>query len=124
MANRSTNDVHLHFSVTIDGDSIDRLAEALNSARLVEVPAQSAPVSTRDTDSQQTPNQPLLVTSKQVASLLGICERTLWGMQNEGRMPEPIRIGRSVKWRYDEIVAWVAAGCPLDGSWTWNPRHG
>ena len=38
-----------------------------------------------------------------------------------GRMPAPIRIGRAVRWGYDELRAWVAAGCPQKDLWKW-PR--
>lgn len=29
-----------------------------------------------------------------------------------GRMPQPIRIGRSVRWRLTDIETWIANGCP------------
>ncbi len=42
---------------------------------------------------------PELLTNKQAAKLLGVCERKLWSMTNETREISCIRIGRSV--RYD-----------------------
>jgi predicted DNA-binding transcriptional regulator AlpA len=34
-----------------------------------------------------------------------------------GKTPRPIRIGRIPFWRYDELKAWVAAGCPDRATW-------
>lgn len=33
-------------------------------------------------------------------------------MDAGGEMPRPIRKGRKVLWRLDEIRRWVEAGCP------------
>ena len=54
----------------------------------------------------------LLIDSKQVAKLLKVCEKTVWTMYTTGKMPPPIRIGRAVRWSYEELKAWVAARCP------------
>lgn len=29
-----------------------------------------------------------------------------------GRVPPPIRVGRSVRWRLSDIEQWIAMGCP------------
>ncbi len=64
----------------------------------------------------------LLVSSREVAKLLKISERTLWAQWNSGKMPRPIRIGQRVLWGYEELRAWVAAGCPVQEDWKW-PRE-
>src|SRR5262245_19991780 len=62
----------------------------------------------------------LLVNTSQVAKLLKVSPRTVWQMQNSGTMPKAIRIGRAVRWGYEEIKRWVDAGCPnMDG---WEKR--
>ena len=66
-------------------------------------------------------NKGLMIDTKAAAKLLNVCEKTLWTMWNTGRMPAPIRIGRAVRWGYDELRAWVAAGCPPKDQWKW-PR--
>lgn len=49
--------------------------------------------------------------------------RTLWQMENDGRMPAAIRIGgRAVRWSYEELHAWVNAGCPERSEWKWPKR--
>lgn len=41
-----------------------------------------------------------------------------------GRLPAPVRIGGSKKWRRDEIAAWVSAGCPIRDAWTFHTPRG
>jgi len=68
-------------------------------------------------------NQPstvLLVDKKEAAAMLKVCDKTLWNLHTTGRMPKPIRIGSAVRWSYEELRAWVAAGCPELGC----PEHG
>lgn len=53
-----------------------------------------------------------LLTAKQVAAWLQISQRTLWRMRSAGQLPEPLRVGGTVRWRKDALEAWLAAGCP------------
>ena len=55
---------------------------------------------------------PLLVDATAAAALCGKHLRTWRAWQAAGRIPRPIRIGRSLMWRFSELEAWVAAGCP------------
>jgi len=61
--------------------------------------------------------QPLLLRTAGAAALCSTSARTwrLWGMI--GRIPRPVYIGRIPFWRYDELKAWVAAGCPDRATW-------
>jgi len=34
-----------------------------------------------------------------------------------GKVPMPVRIGRSTFWRPSELHAWIAAGCPNRVTW-------
>jgi prophage regulatory protein len=56
---------------------------------------------------------PLLLSGKIVAERLGISMRTLWRLRAAGKLPAPVRLGGSVRWRVNEIDSWVAAGCPI-----------
>jgi excisionase family DNA binding protein len=55
--------------------------------------------------------QPLLITAKKLAQLLGVSTRTLWRLRSAGQLPEPMRLGGAVRWRVDEVQEWIAGGC-------------
>ena len=59
----------------------------------------------------------LLLTAKQVAELLGISERHLHKLNSSGRLPRPVRLGRSVRWCREELASWVRAGSPDRARW-------
>ncbi len=63
------------------------------------------------TDNHQH-SAPLLLSAETVAELLGISIRTLWRLRAAGRLPRPVRLGGSVRWRPEDIQAWIADGCP------------
>lgn len=63
------------------------------------------------------PRAELALPAAEVAKLLNISERHLWALHSSGRLPRPIRLGRSVRWNHDELRRWVDAGCPDRSSW-------
>ncbi|NLX22442.1 MAG: AlpA family phage regulatory protein [Phycisphaerae bacterium] len=54
----------------------------------------------------------LMVTRSQLAEGLGISQRHLDRLEETGKLPCPIRLGRSVRWRTADIELWVDEGCP------------
>jgi predicted DNA-binding transcriptional regulator AlpA len=46
---------------------------------------------------------------------MDISERTLWRLLSAGKVPPPVRIGRSTRWRLAEIRSWIDRGCPIGG---------
>ena len=54
---------------------------------------------------------PLLITARKLAQLLEVSTRTLWRLRSAGQLPEPMRLGGAVRWRLDEVRAWIAGGC-------------
>jgi excisionase family DNA binding protein len=62
-----------------------------------------------------TDTTPLLISAAELASLLGISERTLWRLLSARRLPQPLRLGRNTRWRADEIRRWIDSGCPDAG---------
>ena len=54
----------------------------------------------------------LLVDTREATKLLKVSSRKLWEMENSGRMPKAVRIGRAVRWSYAELQAWIDEGCP------------
>ena len=60
----------------------------------------------------QTEIVPELLTTRQVAKLLGAGQRSVWRWSHSGRMPAPVRVGNAVRYRRGEIERWIADGCP------------
>jgi prophage regulatory protein len=54
----------------------------------------------------------LLLTADEVATMLNVSERTLWRLLSAGKVPKPVRFGRSTRWRDTEVKEWVERGCP------------
>jgi excisionase family DNA binding protein len=54
----------------------------------------------------------LLIGAECLANLLQLSTRTLWRLVHAGKIPAPLRIGRSVRWKRSEIEQWIEAGCP------------
>ena len=53
-----------------------------------------------------------LLTVKDVSARLRISQRQVWKLHSSGRIPAPVRISRSVRWREADIAHWVDLGCP------------
>ena len=61
--------------------------------------------------------QALVVSAKVLARLLGVSLRQVWRLNSSGKLPKPIRLGGSVRWRRDEIMAFIEAGAPDRAQW-------
>jgi len=59
-----------------------------------------------------SPHRSLLISVDELGNLLGISVRSVWRLHSAHRIPEPIRLAGSVRWRLSEVQAWVEAGCP------------
>ena len=59
-----------------------------------------------------TTNVPPLLTVQQLGRLLQLSPRTVWRLRSSGELPEPIKIGKSIRWNGEAIRRWIAAGCP------------
>ena len=59
----------------------------------------------------------LALSADEVAKLLGISERHLWALNSSGRLPRPLRLGRSVRWDLQTLREWLAAGAPERSRW-------
>lgn len=53
----------------------------------------------------------LLVTTGELARMLGCSKRHVSNMVRRGAMPRPVRLGRAIRWRREEIECWIADGC-------------
>ncbi|HJZ56430.1 MAG TPA: hypothetical protein VKE74_15805 [Gemmataceae bacterium] len=59
---------------------------------------------------------PLLVDLRELSRLLARSEASLLRDVEAGRVPAPVKVGRSTRWRRAEIESWIAAGCPASAS--------
>ena len=64
-----------------------------------------------DTEPNRTESPPLLLTATDIANSLQLSIRTIWRMRSEGKLPKPLEVGGSVRWRSDEFRKWIADGC-------------
>ncbi len=64
-----------------------------------------------------TENIKLLMTAAEVSGLLGISRSLFYELHAEGKVPAPVKLGKRVLWRPDELRAWVDADCPNRLEW-------
>jgi len=53
-----------------------------------------------------------LLTVKDLSQSLRISARQVWKLLSGGRLPEPVRLARSVRWRAADIARFIELGCP------------
>ena len=53
-----------------------------------------------------------LLTVKLVAERLGISQRQVWKLTASWKLPAPVRVARSVRWRESDIAEYIRLGCP------------
>ena len=58
---------------------------------------------------------PALMNAVQLAKFLSVSERTLYRLKSAGKLPKPLQLGGSVRWRRDTIQRWIAGGCKPPG---------
>ncbi len=63
-------------------------------------------------ESERAETKPLLIDRRQVGELLNLSTRTVWRLLSAGKLPKPVRIGRSVRWSRSDLETWIANGCP------------
>lgn len=61
----------------------------------------------------QTEPAACLLDTPAVAELIGCSTRHVQRLVLAGQIPAPLRIGGLVRWRRDELLAWIEAGCPV-----------
>lgn len=73
----------------------------------------------RSADTRQEPTSglptlpdPLLISVGDLAKIVKLSPRSIWRLLNAGRIVAPVRIGGSVRWRYQDIKRWIDDGCP------------
>lgn len=60
----------------------------------------------------------LLVNAQEAARLLGVARSHFYGLHSSGRLgPMPVKLGKSARWRRDELTRWVEHDCPPRQQW-------
>jgi excisionase family DNA binding protein len=65
----------------------------------------------------QSSSAPWAVDAAEAARLLGISRAHFLRLHAACRIPEPVRIGRCVRWNRDELQTWFGAGAPAAEQW-------
>jgi excisionase family DNA binding protein len=52
-----------------------------------------------------------LLDVRAVAQLLDCSTRHVYRLADAGKMPAPLRLGALVRWRRQDLDAWLSAGC-------------
>jgi predicted DNA-binding transcriptional regulator AlpA len=59
----------------------------------------------------------LAITARDLAEMLGLSVRQIWRLNSAGKLPKPLKIGGSVRWKRQEVMNWFDAGCPDRRTW-------
>ena len=66
-----------------------------------------------------------LLRAEEVGALFFGCSRsTVYAWLSDGWIPKPVTvIGHKNRWRKVELLDWIAAGCPQQSAWRWEPSR-
>jgi predicted DNA-binding transcriptional regulator AlpA len=53
--------------------------------------------------------EPLLYTRRQVAAMLGLCEKSVWQLSRDGKLPVVRVTDRAVRYSRDDILTFIEA---------------
>ena len=68
-------------------------------------------IATPDRGKRPPSIRPLLDTGD-VAAICRVHRRQIARWRDRGSMPQPIKLGKSVRWRAQDIEDWLTSGCP------------
>ena len=54
----------------------------------------------------------MLLTVGAVAQILNLSKRTIHRLNCTGKIPSPVKISGSIRWRQSDIDHWIDLGCP------------
>jgi len=65
------------------------------------------------------PEDRWLLSAEDLADRFGVAPSTIRRQTAAGKFPQPVRVGRRILWRSDEVRAWIREGCPPRSRWRW-----
>lgn len=61
-----------------------------------------------------------LVDLKAAAKMLSLFLRAVWRLRSVGRLPKPVTLSGSVRWRLSDIEQWIEWGCSSEREFNWR----
>jgi predicted DNA-binding transcriptional regulator AlpA len=61
---------------------------------------------------QEEKNKQICTGAKGYGHMLGLSKRQIFRLNAAGKIPAPVKIGGSVRWRLSDIELWLEMGCP------------
>jgi excisionase family DNA binding protein len=84
-------------------------------ANLWALTTKEANMANSNTRNVQSADPPKLLTPSQLAEMLGVPVATLYAWRYHGKGPIAVRVGRHLRYRRDEVDAWIAHAERGDG---------
>jgi predicted DNA-binding transcriptional regulator AlpA len=53
-----------------------------------------------------------LVNVKTLSKMLATSVRSIWRYRSSGRLPKPVNVGSSIRWKMSDIQLWIKLGLP------------
>ena len=61
-------------------------------------------------DTQVTNQNCQLLSAKALAKLLSVSPRTVWRLRSSRKLPDPITVGSSIRWRLSDVELFIRMG--------------
>jgi len=55
-----------------------------------------------------------LLSAKALAKLLSLSPRTVWRYRSAGRLPKPVCVGASIRWKLSDITLFLKCDCKIE----------
>ncbi|MFC1634556.1 helix-turn-helix transcriptional regulator [Planctomycetota bacterium] len=55
-----------------------------------------------------------LCTAKELAEMLSLSVRTVWRLRSAGKLPQPVNVGSSCRWRVCDVEKWLSVNCDMN----------
>ncbi len=64
-----------------------------------------------------TQTESVLLDAREAWTLCGLSKSSWYKHLAAGRIPRPVKIGGALRWRREELLRWIDAGCPARSAW-------
>jgi excisionase family DNA binding protein len=70
-----------------------------------------------ETPKTRQDNVDILVTVDEAAEMCRMSRAMFYKLHAAGKTPRCVKLGRLTRWRRQELLDWIKAGCPSRGKW-------